>query len=53
MQAPAAQLKLRSEFMRDAKRDISHALASGKALQFDAAREALLGVTHRTASSSG
>jgi hypothetical protein len=53
LQAPAAQLKLRSEFMRDAKRDISHALASGKALQFDAAREALLGVTHRTASSSG
>jgi hypothetical protein len=32
--------------MRDAKRAISHALASGKAMQFDAARAALRGVTH-------
>ena len=37
----------KSDFMRDAKRAISHALASGKAMQFDAARAALRGVTHQ------
>ena len=37
----------KSDFLRDAKRAISHALASGKAMQFDAARAALRGVTHQ------
>ena len=34
---PRALLKRKSEFMRDAKREFSYALAAGKALQFNAA----------------
>jgi len=44
----------KSDFMRDAKRAISHALASGKAMQFDAdARRFAASPTSRQHASSG